>query len=270
MASVEEHYSARDIEARILAALRTAGLNPEQRLSPEELGALDHFHTGGFQASRVLQDLAQIRAEHRVLDIGAGLAGPARMLAASPGCRVDCIDLSPDYCVGAALLNRLTGLDDRIEVHQGSALDLPFPDQSFDTVWMQNVGMNIADKRKLYAEVYRVLKPGGRFAFQEMTAGEAPPSYFPLPWATDPADNFLVSADEMHSILGDSGFIAEYFEDVSDTQLKPPASGTPENVAQVQLSLSVYVNNLAQKGGNAQRSLHEGQIRFFRGVFRAE
>ncbi|MBI1285554.1 MAG: methyltransferase domain-containing protein [Thiobacillus sp.] len=268
MARLEQHYSAHDIEARILAALRAAGLNPEQRLSPEELGALDHFHTGGFHASRVLQELAQIRADDRVLDIGAGLAGSARMLAASPGCRVDCIDMSPDYCIGAMLLNRLTGLDDRIDVHEASALDLPFPDALFDAVWMQNVGMNIADKRRLYAEVYRVLKPGGRFAFQEMTAGKTPTTYFPLPWATDPGDNFLISADEMRSVLGESGFISEYFEDVSDTQLNPSTSGAPGNVAQAQLSLSVYVDDLAQKGGNAQRSLHEGQIRFFRGVFR--
>lgn len=41
MANLEAHYSARDIEVRILAALRTAGLNPEQRLSPEALAALD-------------------------------------------------------------------------------------------------------------------------------------------------------------------------------------------------------------------------------------
>ena len=148
MAGLEAHYSARDIEARILAAIRAAGLNPEQRLSPEELGALDHFHTGGLRASRELLELAQIRAEHRVLDIGAGLAGPARLLASALGCRVDCLELSPDYCAGAVLLNRLTGLDDRIEVHKGSALDLPFPDDSFDVVWMQNVGMNIADKRE--------------------------------------------------------------------------------------------------------------------------
>lgn len=80
MAGLEAHYSVNDIEAPILAALRAAGLDPEQRLSPVELGALDHFHTGGFRASLVLQDLAQIRAEDRVLYIVAGLAGPARML----------------------------------------------------------------------------------------------------------------------------------------------------------------------------------------------
>ena len=134
---------------------------------------------------------------------------------------------------------------------------------------MQNVGMNIADKDKLYEEVYRVLKPGGRFAFQEMTAGEMAASYFPLPWATDPADNLLIPADEMHSALNEIGFDAVYFEDVSDTQLNPPASGASEVSAQAQLSLSTYVDNLAEKATNAQRSLHEGQIRFVRGVFRA-
>ena len=77
MAGLQAHYSARDIEARILAAVRAAGLNPDQRLSPEALGALDHFHTGGLRASRELQELAQLRAENPVLDIGAGLAGSA-------------------------------------------------------------------------------------------------------------------------------------------------------------------------------------------------
>jgi SAM-dependent methyltransferase len=269
MASLEAHYSARDIEARILAALRAAGLNPEQRLTPEELGALDHFHTGGFRASLVLQELAQIRADDRVLDIGAGLAGAARMLAAAPGCRVDCIELSADYCAGAVLLNRLTGLDDRIAVHKASALDLPFPDDSFDAVWMQNVGMNIADKRKLYAEVYRVLKPGGRFAFQEMAAGKVATSCFPLPWATGPADNFLVSAEEMRSVLGESGFVAELFEDTSDAHLSATtANATPAPAGQ--LGLAVFVDNLAQKAANARRSLQEGQIRLVRGVFRVK
>ena len=67
---------------------------------PLELGALDHFHTGGLRASRDLMELAQIRAGDRVLDIGAGLAGPARLLASALGCRVDCIEMSSDYCTG--------------------------------------------------------------------------------------------------------------------------------------------------------------------------
>jgi len=266
MASLEAHYSVLDIEARILAAIRAAGLNPEQRLKPEDLAALDHFHTGGLRASRELLELAQIRTEDRVLDIGAGLAGPARLLASVLGCRVDCLEISPDFCAGALLLNRVTGLDGRIEVHKGSALDLPFPDDSFDVVWMQNVGMNIADKRKLYGEICRVLKTGGRYAFQEMAAGKVATSYFPLPWATDPADSCLVSTEEIGSALEESGFIAELFEDTSDAHL----SRTTADSAPSPLTLGVYVENLAQKAANASRSLREGQIRLVRGVFRAQ
>jgi SAM-dependent methyltransferase len=270
MATLDAHYSVGDIEARILAALRAAGLDPERRLTPEELGALDHFHTGGYRSSLRLLELSKIKAGDRVLDIGAGLAGPARMLAASPGCHVDCIELSPDYCAGAALLNRLTGLEDNVVMYEASALDMPFADNIYDAVWMQNVGMNIEDKKSLYAEIHRVLKPGGVFAFQEMNAGDTATSYFPLPWATEPADNFLVSTEEMHALLGETGFVAEYFEDASESTLSAAAgNATPATTAQAPLSLSTYVDNLAQKAENATRSLREGQIRFVRGVFRA-
>jgi sarcosine/dimethylglycine N-methyltransferase len=266
MANLETHYSAHDIEARILAALRAAGLNPEQRLSPEQMGSFDHFHTGGLAASRDLLELAQIRAEDRVLDVGAGLGGSARLLASTLGCSVDCIEMSSDFCTGAVLLNRLTGLQDRITVHRGSALELPFADATFNVVWMQNVGMNIADKARLYGEIGRVLKPGGRYAFQEMAAGNTATSYFPLPWASDPADSFLASPDVMRSVLDESSLMAECFEDISDAHLNT----TTVNSAPSPLTLGVYVDNLAQKAANARRSLEEGQIRYVRGVFRRQ
>jgi len=266
MSKLLVHYSAHDIEERILAAIRATGMNPDQRISPDQLGALDHFHTGGLRATRELMEVANIGPDDTVLDIGAGLAGSARLLASTIGCQVDCIEMSPDYCIGARLLNRLTGLEDRIRVHQGSALELPFPDDSFDVAWMQNVGMNIADKQSLYREIARVLKPLGRFVFQEMAAGNLPTSHFPLPWASDPADNFLVSADDMQSVLGQCGFVTELFEDTSETHLsRTIANATP--VAQGELGLSVFVDNLGQKAANARRSLEEGQVRLVRGVF---
>jgi len=268
MSSIESHYSANDIEARILAGLRAAGLDPEQGLSPESLAALDHFHTGGLEASRELLEMARIGAGDRVLDIGAGLAGCARFLAVESGCSVDCIDMSTDYCTGAVLLNKLTGLEGQINVQQGSALELPYPDNSFDVVWMQNVGMNIEDKQRLYREITRVLAPGGRFAFQEVAAGQGATSYFPLPWASDPADNFLITANEMQTILKGFGFSTEMFEDVSDSQFSTSkANSTP--ATEGQLGLAVYVDNLAEKAGNAKRCLEEGQVRYVRAVFRA-
>lgn len=266
MSSLLTHYSATDIESRIVAALRAAGLDPAQRLSPAQLGPLDHFHTGGYRASCELLEVAGIRADDRVLDIGAGLAGSARLIAAEVGCRVDCIDMSADYCAGARLLNRITGLEDRIGVHEASALDMPFDPGSYEVVWMQNVGMNIEDKRRLYREIARVLKPGGRFAFQEMAAGPVAAAYYPLPWASAPADSFLVPFDDMASLLGECGFVAELFEDTSDLHLSRTAANATPAVAG-QLGLGAFVDNLGQKARNARRSLEEGQVRLVRGVF---
>lgn len=266
MADLEHHYAARDIEERILAAIRAAGLDPEGGLAPEDLGALDHFHTGGRRATLDLLELVPIQADDRVLDLGAGLGGPARLLVSSRGCQVVCLDQSPDYCAAARLLNRLTGLESRIAVHEGRVLDLPFPTASFDVVWMQNLGMNIADKRRLYAEVRRVLKPGGRFAFQEVAAGEMGEPYFPLPWATDSDLNFLVPAADLRTDLEASGFVAEVFEDTSEAELSRPSAGA----AVGPLTLAVWVDQIGERSGNSRRSLAEGRLRLVRGVFRAE
>jgi SAM-dependent methyltransferase len=267
MAGLDLHYSARDIESRILAGLRAAGLDPGRRLTAEQLGPLDHFHTGGLKASRELMALARLGPGERVLDIGAGLAGAGRMLASEAGCDVDCIEMSADYCAGAALLNRLTGLEDRVRMHEGSALDLPFLDGTFDAVWMQNVGMNIEDKATLYGGIARVLRPGGRFAFQEMAAGAAATRDYPLPWASDPADNFLIPAGEMSAALEACGLVAELFEDTSDAHLaRTVAHATP--AASGQLGLAVFVDDLGIKAANARRSLEEGRVRLVRGVFR--
>jgi hypothetical protein len=99
-----------------------------------------------------------------------------------------------------------------------------------------------------------------------MAAGVAAASYFPLPWASDPSDSFLVSAEEIRSVLGESGFVVEHFADTSGVHL----SRSTADAASSPLTLAVYVDNLAQKAGNARRSLQEGQIRLVRGVFRVE
>ncbi len=265
MSGLKQHYAAEGIEQRLLSAIRAAGLDPEHPIAPEALGALDHFHTGGLRASLELMTLAGIGADERVLDVGAGLGGCARLIADKTGSQVDCIEMSSDYCAGAEFLNKLTGLSASINVYEASALDMPFAENSFDVVWMQNVGMNIQDKQSLYSEIFRVLKPCGRFAFQEMAAGETETRYFPLPWASDASDSFLAPADEMISGLTGCGFNKVLFEDTSDEHMARTAAAVDSGPTP--LSLSVYVDDLSIKAGNAKRSLSENQIRLVRGIF---
>lgn len=266
MSSLIRHYSASDIETRILDGLRDAGLNPDNLLDPEAIAALDHFHTGGLQSSIELIELAAIGADERVLDIGAGLGGCARLIAASEHCQVECVELSPDYCTGARLLNRLTGLDDRILVHEGSALALPCDDAAFDVVWMQNVGMNIEDKAGLYAEIFRVLKPGGRYAMQDMAAGKVPVSFYPLPWASSPRDNHLVSMEQMHQLMADAGLVQDVFEDISEHDFATNArNATP--AGQGKLGLGVFVDDLALKASNAVHAMKDGMVHLVRGLY---
>jgi hypothetical protein len=91
-----------------------------------------------------------------------------------------------------------------------------------------------------------------------------------LPWAATAAANFLAGDGEMQALLVGSGFDVSSFQDVSDTPLPDPRPGSPEATVQAPLSLSVYVDNLAEKADNATRSVRERQIRLVRAVCLAQ
>lgn len=259
-------YSGKNIEKRLEAAIAAAGLDAKGPISPEDLGALDHFHTGGRAATEELLRLVEIDATDRVLDIGAGIGGAARLIASRYGCHVSCLEASPAFCQGAVLLNRLTALDEAIAVENAAAPPVPFPDSSFDLVWMQNVGMNIADKAGLYAEIRRVLKPGGHFAFQEVTAGANGEPHFPVPWADDPSESFLIRSEEMLALLQAAGLTVEAFDDVSAEELRRPSAAA----AQSPLAVAAYVDDIGTRTRNSRRSLEEGRIRFVRCIVAKE
>src|SRR5690348_5281921 len=93
---VRAHYGAKGLTERLRTAL--AVLGPEnQPLAPWRLDTLDQFHTRGLAATRELAELAGITAGTSVLDVGSGLGGPARVLAAEFGCRVTGVDLSEPF-----------------------------------------------------------------------------------------------------------------------------------------------------------------------------
>jgi hypothetical protein len=127
--------------------------------------------------------LAGIQAGMLVLDVGGGLGEPARTLASEFGCAVEVLDLTEDFCPAGAAFTTRTGLRDLVSFRHGSALEIPYPDAGFDAAWTQHSSMNIADKGRLYGEIHRVLRPGGRPALHEILAGPVSPIYLLAPWA---------------------------------------------------------------------------------------
>src|SRR6476620_2933836 len=90
---VRDHYRATGLTEQLKAALAVIG--PEsQRLTPQQLAPLDQFHTRGLAATIELAKLAEIDAGSLILDVGSGIGGPARFLAATYGCQVTGVDLS--------------------------------------------------------------------------------------------------------------------------------------------------------------------------------
>ena len=213
-AAVVEHYGSAGIAERVLAALREAK-GADAPGTPDNLPPFDHFHGRGVVATREIAEQLALQPGERVLDIGSGIGGPARWFAATYGVHVTGVDLTPEFCAAAEMLNALAGLTDRVRIIQGSALDLPVPDSAFDAAYSQNVIMNIADKKQFYREAFRALRPGGRLALSNLCAGPAGEPYFPAPWATTRETSFLATPDEMRADLIAAGFDIAEFRDIT-------------------------------------------------------
>jgi MPBQ/MSBQ methyltransferase len=195
-------------------ALRRARLDPDE-LSPDDLTAVDEFHVRGREATEELAQLAGLTAGERVLDVGCGLGGTARYLAARFGVQVTEVDLTAEYCRVGNMLSDKTGLADRVELVTANALELPFADGGFDAIWTEHAAMNIADKPRLYSELRRVLRAGGRLAIYDIVQGPGGQVHFPVPWARQPEISFLVSPTDLRALLERAAFKVLAWEDAT-------------------------------------------------------
>lgn len=264
---VRAHYRATGLTERLKAALMALGPS-DQRLTPQQLGALDHFHSRGLAATIELGTLAGITAGANVLDVGSGIGGPARLLAATHGCRVTGIDLSEPFVDASRYLTERTGQSAQVSFKTGSALALPFDDGHFDVVLLQHVAMNIHERARLYEEIRRVVKAGGRFATFDVVSigGEL---HYPLPWARSPETSFLLTADATCEAIEQAGFRTLIRQD--DTEAAKVwintlrASGPP-----TPLNLGLVMGpDFAQVSANLGRNLMEGRAGILTAVFEA-
>jgi len=264
---IRDHYRATGLTERLKTVLAAFGPD-EQRLKPEQLATLDQFHTRGLAATAELANLAVITAGMSVLDVGSGVGGPARFLAATYGCDVIGVDLSEPFVEAARYLSARTGQDNKVSFETGSALALPFDSGRFDAVLLQHVAMNIADRPLLYREIRRVLRPGGKFATFDVVLNSGDPLY-PAPWAKTSGESFLLTAADTCEAIEAAGFGTLVRRDDTAaakawfTELR--ASGPPPSP-----NLGVVMGpDFAQSTFNLGRNLMEGRLGILTAVFEA-
>lgn len=261
--SVAAQYSTGGVRERIDAALRDCGKDFD-RLTPADFASFEDFHSLGRIGTAALLEAAHVTAADHVLDAGSGIGGTARLLAAEHGCQVTAIDLTDEYCDTARWLNGLVNLHDRIDVIEGDVTDLPLPDAGFDLVVSQHVQMNIADKPRLYSEARRVLRPGGRLALWDATAGPRKPIRFPVPWADVPERSHLITPDKLATTLQDAGFALDVWNDLTEfavTAMTPVFDAPSDPVG-----LQLLVPDIQTKVRSLLKNARENRLRLIQAV----
>jgi SAM-dependent methyltransferase len=281
-ASVERHYTRSNLENTILTALQNAGKNIEQ-LTVDDLAPVDEMHTLGREATANIASLLNIQPNFHVLDVGAGIGGPSRYLASKYGCHVTGLDLVEEYCHVADSLAKRVKLDNLLTYRQGDATEMPFDDRTFDVVWTQHASMNIADKKKLYSEMHRVLKPsGGKLAIYDVFKGSngsnidgsSSSIHFPVPWASDPSISHLILREEARKLLTEdvAGFKEVAWEDKTESvidwvkQMMKRAQQTSGGPPPLGLHV-IGGPQWSEMVKNALKNLDEGRIMVAQGIF---
>ena len=218
MNAIIDFYDRHPIsEAQVLAAVRRRrGALDATPLTPDDLFDFDQDHYGGLAAVDALARLAGIGGHTRVLDLCAGLGGPARFLAARRGCQVVALELNAGRAAGAARLTALVRLHGRVRIVRGDATALPFAPGRFDACLSQEALLHIVDKAAVLREAHRVLAPGGRLAFTDWVARASLGDGERRRLREWMAAVTLQTLDAYRAMLGATGFAAVTAEDLTD------------------------------------------------------
>jgi SAM-dependent methyltransferase len=214
--SAIDFYDRHPISAQIILAKLEAARGTLEGLQPEDLFAHDQDHYGGLAANDALANCARIGLGSEVVDLCAGLGGPARYFAHRYGADVTGIELTPARVAGAAELSRRVGLDQLVRVLEGNVMDLPLPDAGYDAVVSQEALLHVPDIARAFTEAYRVLRPGGRIAFTNWVVHRPlSDAQRRLLWDGMAAAT-LIGIDGHAELLRAAGFEIEAVEDETD------------------------------------------------------
>jgi len=145
---------------RVFNELAALGVGADDPIDPDQLARFDQYHYLGTEAVDEAVRRLRLARDMDVLDVGAGLGGPARHLAHRVGCRVTALELQPDLNEIAADLTGRCGLNDRVEHVCGDILAGIVAKGRYDALVSWLTFLHIPDRSTLYRRCFEALKPG--------------------------------------------------------------------------------------------------------------
>ena len=147
--------------------LSLQGITQDDLATDNETGLTDQNHIGGVELLRELASCLGLTPGKAVLDVGSGLGGAGRVLAALYGCQVDGIELSPSRHAGSEELTNLVGLGHRVRSILGDFFEVELPEGCYDVVLGLDTFAHFANKEQLSGRCRRLLKPHGLVAVSD-------------------------------------------------------------------------------------------------------
>jgi SAM-dependent methyltransferase len=258
--SICNHWRHRGDLSGLDRDLRRWGADPgNPRIS--DLAAVDQLHVGGLDSIRAFADWVVLAPGSRVLDLGSGLGGPARYLAADRGAKVTAVECVPELHVAAIELTARTGLAGQVD-HVCADVAALAPAAEFDLVWLEHADMHVPDKRGLYERIRTAVAPGGRAVWHDWLAGPGGAPRWPLFWSADGAISFLSTEGVFASDLAAAGLERRRFAPVAElttgwlarsrkalagalAKCESPGSGDPSRASKLRALLTETDNALA-------------------------
>jgi ubiquinone/menaquinone biosynthesis C-methylase UbiE len=195
------------------------------------------------------------------------------MLADELGAEVVGVDLTREYIRTARALSELVGLKGKTNFQVADATELPFKDGSFDIVWTQHAQMNVENKTGFYREIKRVLKPGGLFVYYDVFTTDGSDIIFPVPWAEQPEDSFLMQHEELEEHFPQKQYRIKYLEDHTQNAQRGLSKiiGKIKKGEAPKLGLNMLMRGTTQeKLGNLLKCLEESKVEVVAGIYEKE
>lgn len=216
------------------------------------------------ETKRRMVAIAGLQPDMRVLEVASGWGATARYLARAASARITATNIEHDHLQRASALTAMHNLQRLITHAYADYHNLPFGDGEFDVWWSQEASVHAKDKRRMFREAYRVLKPSGRIVFTDQTTDVSRCSdQDRIRLAKRHGSDDLFDAEGFMAAMRDAGFIdvlaldwsehlSQHFANLVDRierNYDSLVTDIPEETVVFNLSLWRFGRDIAASGG---------------------